>query len=632
MEQAVEQERLRLCQVASEWTKEQTIHTAKSCRLALDGSIEELKDRIIRYDLRRLFGAEATWKYPLKAEDLTRGNLSESLSGIFDESISADGRLSIGTEPLPPTDIAPTSMAVTSTTSTSTTSVAAGSTGSATVQSSLPGAQPQVTPSWYPTSLPTIPSTPYPFHSTVWATQTPFAPPRTRRAMNPDSPPFGLPSRDTAAPVPTPFSQPHINPLPPHWAQANVPPTPSVAFEQAPYPPRNRDLTREPLYEETARPSFYNGASGGYSLDTSFQRETSTCNLLRRYEVSFSGQPKEDVEEFLDKLQDFQDSLRVEDVEIIRLVPVILTGAARYWARPLFRSWSTVQELAEALRLQYGIPDFQNRLREEIHARTQGPDEPISSYLSAMRQLLDKCSPKLTLRAQLDKIYRNLYPDFADAISRDQFDSFAKLQSLCREEEVKRERRRAYRPPPPSDRALFPELAYKPVRKLRTAAIEASRPAANFPSTLQPEEEPLAAVQQSVRENRSNSQPRAIETSSVPNSAPVRQPGNSQTPRARNVAPPRGANTRCEPPPKRSIAIQTKATDVTPRPISPERNRAPPPDNSPCWVCKQGGHWARQCPLKNGIVCFRCNYPGVTTPQCPHCNPRQRAGNARRGN
>ena len=120
-------------------------------------------------------------------------------------------------------------------------------------------------------------------------------------------------------------------------------------------------------------------------MDTSFQRETSTCNILRRYEVSFSGQPKEDVEEFLDKLQDFQDSMRIDDVEIIRLVPVILTGAARYWARPLFRSWSSVQEVAEALRLQYGIPDFQNRLREEIHARTQGPHEPISSYLSAMR-------------------------------------------------------------------------------------------------------------------------------------------------------------------------------------------------------------------------------------------------------
>ena len=87
------------------------IATAKSCRLNLEGSLAELKDRIIRYDLRRLFGSEATQKYLLKPEDIARPNLSESLSGIFDESISLDGRLSYGGEPLETSQGIPTSTA-----------------------------------------------------------------------------------------------------------------------------------------------------------------------------------------------------------------------------------------------------------------------------------------------------------------------------------------------------------------------------------------------------------------------------------------------------------------------------------------------------------------------------------------
>ena len=92
----------------------------------------------------------------------------------------------------------------------------------------------------------------------------------------------------------------------------------------------------------------------------------------------------------LERIKECQYSLSVTDSEILKLIPSILSGAARYWVRPLSPNWRSTTDFFAALRLQYGFPDFQARLEEEIRSRTQGPDEPISSFLANLRLLLDK--------------------------------------------------------------------------------------------------------------------------------------------------------------------------------------------------------------------------------------------------
>ena len=101
------------------------------------------------------------------------------------------------------------------------------------------------------------------------------------------------------------------------------------------------------------------------------------------------------MEEFIERIKECQYSLSVTDSEILKLIPSILSGAARYWARS-FKTKSKLEinnRLHATLRLQYGVPDFQARLEEEIRSRTQGPDEPISSFLANLRLLLDKVVP-----------------------------------------------------------------------------------------------------------------------------------------------------------------------------------------------------------------------------------------------
>ena len=105
------------------------------------------------------------------------------------------------------------------------------------------------------------------------------------------------------------------------------------------------------------------------------------------------------MEEFIERIKECQYSLSVTDSEILKLIPSILSGAARYWDRPLSPNWRSTTDFFAALRLQYGVPESQARLEEEIRSRTQGPDEPISSFLANLRLLLDKVVPQMTLEA-----------------------------------------------------------------------------------------------------------------------------------------------------------------------------------------------------------------------------------------
>ena len=624
----VEAEKERLQEVSTSWPVEMINDLVREYRLNPEGSVEELRDRIIRYDLRRVFRAEAAYVYPLRPQDMANPGLFASLPEGLDDSVESSSEETVGDVPATRCSGAGTSTTVTITTTSTTLTL--GATSSTTRPISSVSEQPpnnhQLFPHLYTPIRPVAPHRNYALHSTAWAPSTLAAPEgQIYPGLDPSSPPFN-PVPHHTAPQPTAPSQ-FRSPL----SQQNI-------FPQHISQPQFRNAMPQgvthPAQEDASRTNASYGYPSSYSLDSTLQRENGTCNLLSRYDVLFSGQPKEDVEEFLEKLQDFQDSQGITDNEILRFVPVILTGSARYWARPLFRSWSSVNDMAAALRLQYGIPDFQNRLKDEIHARTQGPEEPIASYLSSMRHLMDKCLPRWSLQTQLDKIYRNLHPDFSDVVSRGQFRSFEELQSLCYAEEIKRERRRAYRPPPPSERTLFPELAYKPVRRSRVAAINRTETVNDFSCALNPDQEPIAAIQQSPASNKPKLpdnrkiQPRLVTQNPAPKPSLARKSTNTQTTRVYDSL----ASPQRVAPIKRSIAIQTssaQSSQVEPR---ASNSRPPSPTNSPCWVCKREGHWAKECPSKNGIVCYRCNYPGVTTPRCPNCNPQTQRGNDRRGN
>ena len=160
---------------------------------------------------------------------------------------------------------------------------------------------------------------------------------------------------------------------------------------------------------------------------------------------------------------------------------------------------------------------------------------------------------------------------------------------------MRREKEKIYRPPPAPEVALFPNFAYKVKKRTKVAVIN--------PTDLEMEHN-VAAVKEvpkdypiSKRQERNGTAQGDV----TPAVTPAQQNNQGQenkkaSARGRQLAP--GSNSSTDPQrPRRSATSADK-----------------------CWVCKKGGHWARSCKERQGILCYRCGHPGVIVRTCPNCS------------
>ena len=173
--------------------------------------------------------------------------------------------------------------------------------------------------------------------------------------------------------------------------------------------------------------------------------------------LSFAGRYRDDVELFIAKLLCFQQKFDISDFDDFYLV-----CNAEVWARSVSNSWLTLDDLLEDIRLQYSIPDLEIRLEDDIRTTTQSPDETITSFIPKIKIFLDRLSPKMSFSSQLDRVYRNLHPEYQKAFKRDQFNFFQELLHFSTAEETRKEREKNYTVSKPPEQYLFPETAHKP--------------------------------------------------------------------------------------------------------------------------------------------------------------------------
>ncbi|CAB0038056.1 unnamed protein product [Trichogramma brassicae] len=163
---------------------------------------------------------------------------------------------------------------------------------------------------------------------------------------------------------------------------------------------------------------------------------------------------------FITRLMTCAGSYQLSLDNICRTLPAVLDMEACAWLERKEREWNTLDDMAEAFRLQYCDEGTQQCLRQEIEVRTQGPKEEISVFLLKIRLLLDQMKPPLCMSEQIDRAYMNLHPSHRRAFSREQCVNFRELQKLGKLEEPKRRQELAYREPPKSEKVMFRNAAY----------------------------------------------------------------------------------------------------------------------------------------------------------------------------
>lgn len=339
-----------------------------------------------------------------------------------------------------------------------------------------------------------------------------------------------------------------------------VPPREEVDRPDSPSPPVSRQLPPE----SPRTPS----SAGRGPMGASSNSAATAYNVMRKWNLKFSGARGEDAETFILRVEEGRELVPVSDEDILRCLPFFLTGMALNWFRGRKARLATWAAFKTAWRARFGDPDFQFALRDEIMRRTQGEHEPVADYLTCVNALCDRLSPPWSEAEKVSYAFRNMLPRLKVTIRREEAGDMDDLEDLATRVESSYATTHPHRAPPTPERSLFPDLAYKPPRH----------------SNRSKHNESLASLDTS-----SNSASSSASGTRKKKSAP----------KGKAVA---AANT----------SVASTSAEVKPR--------APRSSTAKCWNCEGTGHFSRDCEAAPRKHCYRCGRADVTLRTCPECS------------
>lgn len=154
-------------------------------------------------------------------------------------------------------------------------------------------------------------------------------------------------------------------------------------------------------------------------------------NSLRRLDLKFTGAPNEDPHEFLELVREAREVIFVTDSDLLKCMPLLLSGIARLWFREARREINSWNKFETVFREQFESPNYQDALEEEVQARTQGEQERVAIYLAHVNSLMGRLNPPWTTKRKLDRLYKNLLPRFRIALQRTMFNDYKTLLMLA---------------------------------------------------------------------------------------------------------------------------------------------------------------------------------------------------------
>ena len=379
----------------------------------------------------------------------------------------------------------------------------------------------------------------------------------------------------------------------------------------SPQPPRVNPRVNQPAVDRrwvggahAQRDSSWLNAGNQSTCDSRWRSMGHTRDvgqIVRKWQVRFSGQKGESIDTFLARVEDCRALANLTEEEVLSSLSELFTQKAATWYQNEKHKWHTWPQFEAAVRRWYGKgKGYQQRLLVEATNRTQGDGEPVRDYITCLVAIMRKMSPPLALSQQLDYLHRNLKPPLQAMIRRAEFRTVEELLDLALESEQTLENSRLFRPPPLPASALLPEMAYNPDdsqsrkprlpkdSKVSGAVVETTK---TPPETLEETLQRLVkkAVAESNRDQGSNN-------SRSPTGGPRRS---------------RARRSIRKSPPKSSDGSDRRGGQ------KPDAGGSKEPNNRP------------KSPLADGkptLKCFTCGLPGYTVRTCPKCSGNDSKG------
>ena len=413
-------------------------------------------------------------------------------------------------------------------------------------------------------------------------------------------------------------------------------------------------------------------------------KRSQAMKSVKNWGMKFSGEDKEDPEEFLEQLQDCRECAALHDRDLLSALPCALTKRAGRWYRTLKKEILSWSEFKKAFRHQFVTEYDREDLIDDLRRRTQAKGEKIAAFLSNFNYIVSRFKRPPSERYLVDTAYRNLLPEYRKAMADKLVESLEDLEKYGRRWERQKDLDSRYTPPPPPEKMRVPGAAFvggtgrhkavaalekdgeaetpspKPAKNERKAAKKAGKNG-GYPSSRSSDGESRVVSAKVVERGETSGEAdeaktyaAALQGGQRPPGAPGNQYGpgrgygndawrgatpSGQAPETWRTGLPRGSYGRP------GGANQPPGGGVDEKPFLGVCNlcqavghRASVCPDVICFWCRQKGHTMRNCqtrnqpPVASSESCQVCNAPNTTFKACSRCAPlREKWGNGQAG-
>ncbi|CAG4957097.1 unnamed protein product [Colias eurytheme] len=182
---------------------------------------------------------------------------------------------------------------------------------------------------------------------------------------------------------------------------------------------------------------------------------------ISQWGVQFSGDTSVSVNAFIERVNELKYARNATDEDLWRHAIDFFKGDALIWFRANREYIENWNELVILLKRNFQSPYYQEELLAEAKSRTQGSNESVVIYVSAMQNLFNRLPNKISEMEKIMIIIKNLQPYYQRAVCRDVFSSISDLINVLRILERTKINCDNFKEPKSSYKSMEPDLAYK---------------------------------------------------------------------------------------------------------------------------------------------------------------------------
>jgi len=230
-----------------------------------------------------------------------------------------------------------------------------------------------------------------------------------------------------------------------------------------PLPPGQEANSQNPLGALPPEHGDRLAGSAGFNVNANNEHGFNFRPLLRTTDIvmpTYAGaSDRKTPFDFLEELQKYQAATAFPDEGILNhVLRHALKGTAYRWFE-FHNGFPDMATFKEAFRKEYQAIGYSIELKKELETRTQGVDEPLTTFIYAINAYYQRLNPETPQVERVRRAMDNMHPEYKWALGPKEFDTLQQLVDAAHEAQALLKRFRSYHPPPTADRSLEPSLA-----------------------------------------------------------------------------------------------------------------------------------------------------------------------------